>query len=65
MEMLRISSIFYIRKIERTEQAKSLPGCPGRLQAVEKVNCQNVKFGAGVKMTKERAKIRSLGSSPF
>ena len=32
---------------------------------VGKADCQNVKFGAGVKMTKKRAKIRSLGSGPF
>ena len=31
----------------------------------EKEDCQNIKFGAGVKVTKKRAKIRSLGSSPF
>ena len=41
------------------------PGISRPAETVEKANCQNVKFGAGVKVTKKRTQIRSLGSTPF
>ncbi len=52
-------------RIPPAADAKSETGSIRNPEAVEKADSQNVKFGSGVKVTKKRAQIRSLGSSPF